>query len=143
MFPDETAKWKMFPSMIDGIDNPFVFDKGYWKSKLYLTISEGGGDLSFGVVLDAIAYMAIDEALFSVADHSCISLSESPNCYIREATNSNLLKLYLDKEYLQQGNIRHFQFIGHDMCIECLCVGLPKIIMFANEMECDAWGPEI
>ena len=143
MFPDTSAKWKEFPSIIDGIDHPVVFDKGYWKGKLYLTISEGGGDLSFGVVLNAIAYMAIDEALFSVADHSCISLSESPNCYIREATNSNLLKLYRDKEYLQQGDISHFQFIGHDMCFECLCFGLPKIVVFANEMECDAWGPEI
>ena len=143
MFPDPSAKWKEFPSIIDGIDNPFVFDKGCWKGKLYLTIAEGGGDLSFGVVLDAIAYMAIDEALFSLADHACITLSESPNCYIREATHSKLLTLYRDKEYLEQGDIRHFQFIGHDKCYECLCVGLPQSIMFGNEVGRDSWRPEV
>ena len=141
MFPDKSAEWKEFPSLIDGIDDPFVFDKGYWKGKLYLTITDGAGHLSFGVTLNAIAYMAIDEALFSVADHCCLSLSDFPNCYIRETKNSELLTLYQSKEYLEQGDVRHFQFLGHDKCFECLCYGLPNIVMFKHEAERDAWGP--
>lgn len=143
MFPDATAKWREFPSIIDGIDDPFVFDKGCWQGKLYLTVADGDGILSFGVILNAIAYFAIDEALFSAMDHACLSLSARPNCYIREATHSNLLVLFRNEAYLEVKDLRHFQFIVHDKCFECLCSGLPEILTFRNEAECNAWWSKI
>jgi hypothetical protein len=70
MFPDPTLIWRPFPSTLDGIGAPFVLDRGLWREVLSLIVVEGvAPHRAFGVQVRCEAYLAVEEMIYSVAEH--------------------------------------------------------------------------
>jgi len=140
LFPDSTLKWKPFPSIIDGIHAPLVSAHGFGQAGLCLTIRSAfpaSNIRVFGIDIKCKAYFCIDDLFYGNAGHGGGSPYEG-GVYILEATQSTLLNA--QNKVDPSSKVRHFRFVGLDLCYEVLGVGVPNIHTFHSEAEADAWA---
>ena len=142
MFPDSIARWRPYPSMIDGIARPpYVFDRGLSRGLLHLVVYSPKPHVRhYGVQVRCDAYFGVEEMIYSVAGHGGGTLSYDGGIYIKETDSSVLLKAYRSLHPIEQ-HPRHFSFVGGDFCYEVLGLSEPVIREFASEDEADAWQP--
>lgn len=143
MFPDPTARWRPYPSIIDGIERPpYVFDRGLWRGILHLIILSPKPYLRhYGLQIRCDAYFGVEEMIYSVADHGGETLRYDGGVYIKETDRSALLTAYRAIDPVDR-NPRHFSFVGGDYCYEALGLSEPVIHQFASEEEAYEWGPD-
>jgi len=138
MPPDQKARWKPYPSIIDGLEMPFVVNCGVYGNEIYLVVTSGTVPGWYGITVDYWAYAAFDEGVYSIMDSGNHEGCYPPNNYIRETENSSLLGNFPSDIF---GMARHFMFPGLDECIEVIAKSEPVIQAFASSEQAEAWGP--
>jgi hypothetical protein len=125
----------------DGIQSPFLLDRGLSRGVLHLLVMEGNpGERSHGVTVSCEAYAGFEEMIYSVADHGMAARFYYGQTDIREARRSVFLDAYVAADPL--GRIpRHFLFVGTDFCYEVLSDAVSEIRAFPSKDEAYAWGP--
>jgi hypothetical protein len=143
MFSDPTVEWRPFPSPLDGIDRPpFVLDRGLWQGGLSLIIVEPSPrKRAFGVLIKCEAYLAIEEMIYSVADHGGRAAFYDGTVYLKEATNSRALSAYEAVDPLRR-KARQFLFVGCDYCYETVGFDEPNIREFESVDAAYRWQPD-
>ena len=140
----KTLHWQPFPSIIDGIKFPVVFDKGIWKGVLNLVVFEGfeglPGTKSYGIKIACEVFLAVEERIYSMAHHGDNSSIYDGSVYIKEAVTSQLISAYTDADYLEKVP-RHFLFVGLDYSFECLSFSSPEVFTFGSMEEGYGWHP--
>ncbi len=144
MFPDPTAKWLPYPSVLDGIKRPpTVLDGGTHDGVLNLIVIECStawnlGNRAYRVEVDCEIYAAFDEMIYSISPHGNGSEIYDGGVYVKEAEESALLKHYVNIDPFRR-KVRHFLFVGADLCYETLGTREPIISAFSSIKEALAW----
>lgn len=143
MFSDPTLKWHAFPSPLDCIDRPpFVLDRGLWRGRLGLIVLEAPPRRrAFGVLIKCEAYLAIEEMIYSVADHGGSTSFYDGTIYLKEATSSRLLDSYEMVDPMHR-KARHFLFVGSDFCYETVGFEEPVVQQFESVDAAYQWKPD-
>jgi len=140
-FADKTLTWQPYPSIIDGIANPFVFNRGSRSGNLYLAVYEADPSTdAFGIVLPYKAFAVVDEFLYSCTGPANTGSACKDGFYIKETRSSEWITAW--EQLGRGGEIRHFLFVGLDDCIEVLTDCVPEVIAFADLEKADAWGAD-
>jgi hypothetical protein len=143
MFPDPTLRWRPFPSELDGIDRPpFVFDRGLWQGMLRLIIVEAPPrKRAFGVQIKCQAFLAVEEMIYSVADHGGGTAVYDGTVYLKEATQSRVCEANKATDPLHRG-VRQFLLVGSDICYETIGFDDPVVRRFASVEAAVEWRPD-
>jgi hypothetical protein len=143
MFPDPSLRWRPFPSILDGIDRPpFVLDRGLWNGILALiVVGAPPRGRSYGVQIRCQGYLAVEEALYSVADHGAGTARYNGAVYIKETSDFPAQEAFevFDR---RQRKARRFLFVGSDFCYETIGFDEPVVQAFASTDAAYAWQPD-
>lgn len=156
MFTDPDLQWQPYPSIIDGISDPFAINKGQWKGKRHLLIvgehptsRTSAGETrrrsaAFGIVIRCDVYLAVEEMLYSIMDHG----DGWQPTYITQTHSSQLIAamssyhpMLRNPEIIERRPPRHFSFTGNDYCYETFGFDEPVIHQFTSVDEGYAWLP--
>lgn len=157
MFPDPHLQWQPYPSIIDGIRDPFAINKGQSEGKLHILVIDNIGSSicaaglappvapAFGISILCDIYLAVEEMLYSTAGHG----DGWQPTYIRHAHSSRLIAaipghhpMLRNPEIRARRPPRHFCFPGNDYCYETFGFDEPLIRQFASVDEGYAWVPD-
>jgi len=139
MFPDATLKWQSRQSVIDGLKNPTIVDRGFWDGDIHFVVTGTNNEPRlYGISIEPICYAAFDETFYSIAGHGDISEVDF-SVYLREAVTSELKRCWSDAYSFDGHDLRHWSLVGLDTCYEVLALEDPRIRQFKSQAEADAW----
>ncbi len=142
MFPDNTLIWRAYPSIIDGIRDPFALDRGVWRGVLSLIVLEGAnGSRAYAVQVRCDIYSAYEEFIYSIADHGRARPYDNRGVYIREAEKSRAIDTLAQLHPAKRG-ARQFSFVGSDFCYETIGFHEPVVRAFSSREEAYSWAPD-
>lgn len=96
------------------------------------------GSRAYRIEVDCEIYAAFDEMIYSIARHGNGTGAYDGGVYIKEAEDSALLKHYDNNDPIRR-KVRHFLFVGGELCYETLGTKEPIISPFLSIDEAVAW----
>ncbi len=128
--------------MLDGIDRPFVLDRGLWQGGLGLIILEAPPRRrAFGALIRCEIYLAVEEMIYSVADHGEGTAGYDGTIYLKEAASSRALNAFETIDPLRR-KARQFLFVGSDFCYETIGFEEPRLLVFEGADAAYEWRPD-
>ena len=141
MFPDPSLICRPYPSLLDGIKSPQLENFGYGNGGLHLiAFSAHNEGPAYGIQISCDAYFAVEEMLYSIAQHGDADIIYDGTVYVKEAVRSKLLDNVV-AIHPSEPVWRHFIFVSYDYCFETLGKSEPAFRMFPDIGEAYEWKP--
>ena len=145
MFPDLESEWEGYPSIIDGIERPYVHVLGGQVGTVNLLVTgKEGAPSGYGISAHALLYWVVDEFEYSVTEHGLPSVAYDGTTYIKRARRSELLQTY-DNVVLRANfpGVRHFAFLGGEDCVEIVAHGELTVVALPSKTDRDEWIQQV
>jgi hypothetical protein len=96
---------------------------------------------AFGVQIKCEAYLAVEEIIYSVADHGGVTSTYDGTVYLKEASQSRARDAYKAADPGHR-SVRQFLFVGIDFCYETIGFHDPVVQQFSSIEAAYEWRPD-